>query len=180
MKIPAIIFILGLAGALSAFANDPVQSPPVKKKVVAKVPVPGPIKYKYNSALGLGIAQGSSLVIGGQLGFPVSDNGSVYAGPELDFALYSPGSYYAVLGSFWYEWRMDKTPKSSINLGAAAGMVSTDGLVRFPSLTYAVFLDASLSQEVDPDIFVRGQLRPGVIGKHFAFWMNMNVTFAIR
>jgi hypothetical protein len=143
-------------------------------------PPPLPIKYRYVSSLGLGVAQGSSLVVGGQLGFPISEVSPAFAGPELAFALYSPGSMYAILGTFWYEFKFSESPKSGLALGGAAGMVATDGLVRYPSLTYAAFFDAAISQEVDPDVFVRGQVRPGVIGNYFALWINMNVTFTFR
>ena len=154
-------------------------APPAEKKVVHAKELP-PIKYKYNSLLGLGLARGSSLVVGGQLAFPLSQTSPVFAGPELDFALYSPGSLYALLGTFWYEIPLDRTTKSALSLGVATGMVAADRPAYFPSLTYAAFLDIALSQEVDQDVSVRGQIRPGIIGKYFAFWMNMNVTFLIR
>lgn len=147
------------------------------EKKVAKKP---PIKFKFNSELGLGLAKGSSLVVGGQLGFPVSDDYAAFAGPELDFALYSPGSLYAMMGTFWYEIRLDKATKSALSLGVAVGMVDTEKLAGFPSLTYVALGDIAVSQEVDEDVFIRGQLRPGVIGKYFAIWMNMNITFLFR
>ena len=98
----------------------------------------------------------------------------------MDFALYSPGSLYALLATFCYEIPLERTTKSALSLGVAAGMVAADRPTYLPSLTYAAFLDIALSQEIDQDVSVRGQIRPGIMGKYFAFWMNMNVTFLIR
>ncbi len=167
--------LLGLAMVLCFGAHG--ADTPAEKKTVKK---PGPLKVKYNGLLGLGLAKGSSLVVGGQLGFPISEAFPAFAGPEIDFALYSPGSIYTILGTFWYEIALDKTTKSNLSLGVAAGIASTDRLASFPSITYAVLGDIAVSQEVDEDVFVRGQLRPGVIGNYFAIWMNMNVTFLFR
>jgi hypothetical protein len=169
--------LTGLALVIGA-SGSAAESAPDKRTI--KVKAPAPIKYKYNSSLGLGIAQGSSLVVGGQLGFPVSVEFPAFAGPEISFALYSPGALYAVMGTFWYEISLDRTTKSVLSLGTAVGMVSTMKMTKFPALTYAAFLDVAMSQEVDEDVLVRGQLRPGTIGSRFAFWMNMNVTFLFR
>lgn len=165
--------MLLMAGTLGFAAETAPE-----KKAVAKAKAP--VKYRYNSLLGMGLAKGSSVIVGGQLGFPINEDGSAFAGPELDFALYSPGSLYALLGTFWYDFRLDRSTKSALSLGGAAGMVSTDRLTAFPSLTYAAFLDFAVSSQVDEDVYIRGQLRPGIIGNYFALWMSMNVTFLFR
>ncbi len=161
-------------GALALGTEAPTEKKTVKAKALA------PLKYKFNSFLGLGIAQGSSIVVGGQIGFPISETSQAFAGPELGFALYSPGTLYTILGTFWYEFSVDSTTKSALSLGAAAGMVATNNLPRLSSLSYAAFLDFAVSKEVDDDVFIRGQLRPGIVGNYFALWMNMNVTFLFR
>jgi hypothetical protein len=173
-----MIRVLVILLLLPLFAARGATPESAKKEVKPKAP--GPVKYRYTSLLGMGIAQGSSLIIGGKLGFPVSDREPAYAGPEIAFALYSPGTIYAILGTFWYDISLDQAKKLMLSLGASTGLAATDGLRKYPGVTYAAFFDAAIGQEVDQDVLIRAQFRPGVIGKYFAFWMGLNATFLFR
>jgi len=133
--------------------------------------------YKLNTFLGLHLAGNSALSLGGQFARLLDDLGTIYGGVELDFSVFSDGRILTPLLGAWYELRVAGAPRLSLGVGGLAGVGFNSGVAGQPSTALALYLDTFISQDVDDLVSVRGQLRPGILGKHFSFLMAFSMTF---
>jgi len=156
-------------------------SPQSKKEEVAPAPSEAPegtVNFlKLNNFIGMEIVQGSALIMGMQLGLAFFDATPFYIGPEVNFALFSGGHILGLLGGAWYESRIHGSPRLSATLGLLGGVDLVQGVGSLASTSLAAFVEAIIAQDLDDLVTVRGQFRPGVVGKYFAFMMNFNVCF---
>lgn len=149
----------------------PVDNPP------PKIPKPAGMDYRINSLMGLQIFKGSAFVSAIQGGFRLGP--SFYVGPELNFALYSNASILSVLPGAWREWRLDEASKLGLSVGILGGVAFASGLDAIPMTTWAAYFDTSLSQDIDELAVLRVHFRPGMVGRNFAFMMNLSVGFRL-
>ena len=133
-------------------------------------------RYKMNFVLGLGVIRGSALVTGAQFGFSPFKT-PFYVGPEINFALFSPGSIFSTLVGGWYVMRIEGAPTLGLSLGLSAGPAFPSFVPELSSTALAVFGDATISQDVDDLVTIRGQFRPGMVGRFFSFMMAFNLCF---
>jgi hypothetical protein len=134
-------------------------------------------RYKLNTLLGVNIVHGSAIVSGMQLGYAPKTAVPLYLGAEFNFSLFSPGSLFSVLIGGWHEFKIRGAPKLSLSLGAVIGPGFTNQLPYLPITPLVGLLDIAISQEIDDFMSVRGQFRPGIVGRYLAFMMNFNVSF---
>jgi hypothetical protein len=134
-------------------------------------------KYKLNTAMGMTITKGSAFNSAMQFGAVLSRKFPLYLGPDFSFSLFSPGNIFFIGGGGWYEFRWESSPKLLTCFGAVGGPAFVSQVGNFSPTNLAIFLDLALAQEVDDLFLIRGQMRPGFIGKTFAFMMNFNVSF---
>lgn len=133
--------------------------------------------YKFNTILGMTVCHGSALAIGYQFGYAPFSEKPFYVGPEINFSLFSPGSILGTLGSAWYEWRLTRDQKLSLVAGVVAGAGFSTQLQNLSTVTTMFFLDTALSQEMDDLFSIRGQVRPGLIGKSLALMTSFSISF---
>lgn len=134
-------------------------------------------RYKLNTMLGLNVIQGSALVSGMQFGYALSPSSPLYVGPEFNFSLFSPGSIFSVMAGGWYEMRVHGAQKMRFSLGLVLGPGFNSAVSGVPATALVGFLDAALAQEMDDLMSIRAQFRPGMVGRFFAFMMNINISF---
>lgn len=149
---------------------------PRPKRGIAETPEGRISRYRFNSMMGIHVADGSGFVIGGQFGFIVGKQVPFYAGPEMNFTLFSKGNLFESLGGAWYEISLG-SPTLRLHTGLLAGIALAKDLPSFPEIGYAAYLDASIAEEIDELASIRGQFRPGYSGGRFAFMMNFSVGF---
>ena len=153
------------------------QSKPQYQRGLAETPVGRISRFKLVNFLGVNAVSGAGLITGGQFGYAPNPAMKFYWGPEMDFTLFPQGTLLNLLASFWYEWRCLGAENLAIHLGALAGAGFAHEIPGFPSTNLVAFVDAALATELDDLVTLRGQLRPGYVGNHFAFMVNFNVMF---
>jgi len=82
-----------------------------------------------------------------------------------------------VLVGGWYDVRVDTPTHLSLAFGLLSGVGFSSGLPQIKPASLVTYLDLAISQELDELVTVRGQLRPGMVGRYFSYQMNVNVCF---
>lgn len=203
MKYPFLTFVLLISIFLPHFSAHAkkaklkkirpkpktIQSQEVPKKIEAKTPetivisppVPRPIlsNYRVNTMMGLNVFRGSAFVSAIQVGTNLSRGSNFYWGPEVDFSLYDSASVLSALAGIWREWRIHEISKLGLSLGLLGGVGFASGLDGVPPTVPVFYFDTSLSQDIDELAVIQAHLRPGMIGRNFAFMMNFSVGFRL-
>lgn len=203
MKHSLVIFFLLFAVSISAFAEQkgktkqkkqhskkakastvsaPLTPKPVIKVEEERVVVPvssGETNFRFNTLMGINVFKGSAFVSGFQFGAHLSRHSSLYLGPEVTFSLYDNASFLSALLGGWKEWRLHEPSKLGLAIGAFGGVGFISGLENVKPTELVIYFDTSLSQDIDDLAVIRAHLRPGIIGRNFAFMMNLSVGFRL-
>jgi hypothetical protein len=174
----AILCLLPAASSAETYARKPaaaaVAKPPSIESDEGDVRY---YRYRLNTYLGFHLSQTSAVAIGAQFGLPIRKGHTIFVGPEVSFSLFSSGNILMTLASAWHEMRVYGSPRLNLAVGLLAGTAFCSNIPNIGGVTYAVFGDAVIAQDIDDLVTIRGQFRPGIIGGYFAFMMNFNVSF---